>query len=209
MSSCLSSSLPSIQRTTSLQLMSASRPSASQPSLAPPFHRHVSTPVHPPPLLHSASTVAAAPGSAADWRVQVTVEDRIAQRRQLSASYQRHCPDYQALLNTAVAVEEELVFAASEGRLEYFKSGLDWEGRLRVKKRQLHDGAPRGADLDGAHPPQHSDAMDGATVTTTDDAEDADEQRSVEENRGRASRDEEVGERHAPPLAAMRKKQRK
>jgi len=37
-------------------------------------------------------------------------------------------------------MEEELIFANSLSRLDYFKTGIEWENRLRVKKQQLSNG---------------------------------------------------------------------
>ena len=47
------------------------------------------------------------------------------------------------LLELVQAVEEELLFAGSGSRLDYFKAAIDYEARLRIKKQQL--GLPHAA----------------------------------------------------------------
>ena len=53
------------------------------------------------------------------------------------------------LLELVQAVEEELLFAGSGSRLDYFKAAIDFEARLRIKKQQLGL-APAAAATDGA-----------------------------------------------------------
>jgi len=72
-----------------------------------------------------------------DWRTQVTVEDRLNQRARIKSAYSRHTTSYTQLLSLVTCMEEELLFSAAVSRLDYFKSGLDWENRLRLKKQQL------------------------------------------------------------------------
>ena len=108
----------------------------------PPLARQLTT-SRPPPLLQ----VPSIPGSASDWRSNVTIEDRLSQRQKIHDAYARHCSNYSQLLDCVVAVEEELVFAAAVGRLEYFRSGIDWEGKLRMKRGQL--GLNRGGEDEG------------------------------------------------------------
>ena len=120
---------PSIPRANSL----TSGPSSSQPSNSAPLLARQLTTSRPPPLLQ----VPSIPGPNSDWRSNVTIEERLSQRTAIHEAYTRHCPSYAALLETVVAVEEELVFAAAAGRLDYLRSGIDWEGRLRMKKSQL------------------------------------------------------------------------
>jgi len=35
------------------------------------------------------------------------------------------------------ALDEELLFAHSQSRLEYFKTAIDWENRVQVKRKQM------------------------------------------------------------------------
>ena len=54
------------------------------------------------------------------------------------------------LLELVQAVEEELLFAGSGSRLDYFKAAIDYEARLRIKKLQLGLSTPGVADGTGA-----------------------------------------------------------
>lgn len=104
------------------------------PSGAPvPFTRQVSR----LPAGGAGSTL----GLSSEWRAGVSVEERIGIRRKLREAYFRHCPSYEALLETVTAVDEELLFACSQSRLDYFKSGIDWDGKIQIKRQQLKGSA--------------------------------------------------------------------
>lgn len=165
---------PSFSRTNS----QTSGPSSSQPGH--PLVRQLTT-SRPPPLVPSQTLPASF-----DWRSNVTIEERLAQRHKIQDAYARHCPSYQQLLDTVVAVEEELIFAAAVGRLEYFKSGIDWESRLRLKKGQLgligaedakqpeeqqadEDTTPKRSRPDGEEGKDAEEAVEGSEGKVNDD----------------------------------------
>eukprot|EP00743_Colponemidia_sp_Colp-15_P001803 GILK01001968.1.p1 GENE.GILK01001968.1~~GILK01001968.1.p1 ORF type:complete len:207 (+),score=23.10 GILK01001968.1:124-744(+) len=72
-----------------------------------------------------------------DWRTFLTIEERTATRLKIKDAYSKTCSSYEDLLDTVVAIEEELLHILSQGRLEYLKAGLEWEGRVQMKRRQL------------------------------------------------------------------------
>lgn len=76
-------------------------------------------------------------GAGGDWRANVAVEERITIRRKLREAYFKHCPTYEQLLEVVTAVDEELLFSCSANRLDYFKSSIDWDGRIALKRQQL------------------------------------------------------------------------
>lgn len=82
----------------------------------------------------SGASSAAAP---ADWRAFVTIEDRTSQRKTIKDAYKKQCPTYDELLEAVCAIDEELLFASSNSRTDYFRSGIDWTSRLQVKRRQM------------------------------------------------------------------------
>ena len=143
-------SSPSFSRANSL----TSGPSSSQ-STAPIFARqltNITANSRPPPLV-STTSISAMGGP--DWRTAVSIEDRLAQRTKIHDAYAKVCGEsYEQLLNVVVAVEEELVFASAVGRMEYFRSGIDWEGRLRTKKGQL--GLDKAAPITHTAPHRHA-----------------------------------------------------
>jgi hypothetical protein len=51
--------------------------------------------------------------------------------------YTKRAPTYEELLVTCSAIEEELLFAAAPSRLDYFKSGVQFEKRIKEKLVQL------------------------------------------------------------------------
>jgi hypothetical protein len=74
---------------------------------------------------------------AGEWRASVAVEERINIRRKLREAYFKHCPTYEQLLDVVTAVDEELLFSCSANRIDYFKSSIDWDGRIALKRQQL------------------------------------------------------------------------
>lgn len=61
----------------------------------------------------------------------------MALRKKLREAYSKNCTDYESLLDTVTAIDEELLFACSPSRLDYFKSAIDFDSRLKVKRQQL------------------------------------------------------------------------
>ena len=106
-----------------------------------------------------------------DWRALVSVEERITIRRRLREAYLRHCTSYNDLLDTATAVDEELLFACSSNRIDFFKSSIDWDTRIQIKCQQLKN--PHAATGAGAaaasSPPPASNGM-GAKKRSMEDA---------------------------------------
>lgn len=107
-----------------------------------------------------------------DWRALVSVEERITIRRRLREAYLRHCTSYNDLLDTATAVDEELLFACSTNRIDFFKSSIDWDTRIQIKCQQLKNpltatGAASAAGAAAA--PPSANGM-GAKKRSMDDA---------------------------------------
>jgi len=75
-----------------------------------------------------------------DWSRQISVEERQYVRGKIKASYAKRSPTYEELLETCAAIEEEFVFMVAPSRLDYFKSGVQYEKRISEKIAQLKNG---------------------------------------------------------------------
>jgi hypothetical protein len=73
-----------------------------------------------------------------DWRVFLTLEDRMFIREKIKSAYKSKTATYEELLETCCAIEEEQLFAAAPAKLDYFKSGVQYEKRVSEKRRQLN-----------------------------------------------------------------------
>ncbi len=67
----------------------------------------------------------------------MTVEDRMSVRAQIKAAYLSNCKDFEDLLATVAAVEEELLHIGALSRLDYFKNGFEFDSRVKLKRKQL------------------------------------------------------------------------
>lgn len=110
----------------------------------------------PPPMSRHLSRMASfgLPGGGSlagpsDWRALVTVEERVSIRRRVRDAYARLCPTYEALLDTLTAVDEELLFACTQSRIDYFKAAIDWDARIQLKRQQLTQSAAAAAAANG------------------------------------------------------------
>ena len=83
-------------------------------------------------------------GGQSDWRTFMSIEERQSIRDKIRSAYTTHCSSFDELLDTVVAIEEEFVHISAPSRLDYFKTGLEYESRIAAKRIQL-DG-----ELDGA-----------------------------------------------------------
>ncbi|KAJ0407359.1 hypothetical protein P43SY_004787 [Pythium insidiosum] len=72
-----------------------------------------------------------------DWRMYLTIEERQAVRSKIRDAYSSRCTSYEDLLQVACAIEEELLHISAPSRLDYFKSGFEFENRVKLKKDQL------------------------------------------------------------------------
>ena len=72
-----------------------------------------------------------------DWRVFLTLEDRMFIREKIKSAYKSKTTTYEELLETCCAIEEEQLFASAPAKLDYFKSGVQYEKRVSEKRRQL------------------------------------------------------------------------
>lgn len=72
-----------------------------------------------------------------DWRMYLTIEERQAVRSKIRDAYTSRCSSYEDLLQVACAIEEELLHISAPSRLDYFKSGFEFENRVKLKKDQL------------------------------------------------------------------------
>jgi hypothetical protein len=75
--------------------------------------------------------------SQVDWRTFLTIEERQAVRKKIRAAYSSSCEKMSDLLHTSVAIEEELLHISAPSRLDYFKSGLEFQNRVKLKRTQL------------------------------------------------------------------------
>lgn len=98
-----------------------------------------------------------------DWHLFLTIEERQTVRNKIKEAYQQRCPNYEELLEvrksiwkvahawgpchlfsvllvgvqTCVAIEEELLYMFVPSRLDYFKSGMQYDKRVQEKRKQL------------------------------------------------------------------------
>ncbi|GLE11274.1 hypothetical protein PINS_up023640 [Pythium insidiosum] len=73
-----------------------------------------------------------------DWRMYLTIEERQAVRSKIRDAYSSRCTSYEDLLQV-----EELLHISAPSRLDYFKSGFEFENRVKLKKDQLQGTARR------------------------------------------------------------------
>ena len=68
------------------------------------------------------------------------MEERKFIRDKVKAAYKRKALSYDDLLDTCSAIEEELLFGIAPSRLDYFKSGVQFEKRVAEKLVQIRSG---------------------------------------------------------------------
>ena len=66
----------------------------------------------------------------------MTAEERQFITKKIRVAYQRKAPTYEELLDACCAIEEEFVFMVAPSRLDYFKSGVQYEKRIVGKLRR-------------------------------------------------------------------------
>jgi hypothetical protein len=71
----------------------------------------------------------------------LTIEERLAVRGRINEAYVTSCTTYEQLMETVMAIEEELMYLSAPSRLDYFKSGLQFDGRVMNKRKQLESAA--------------------------------------------------------------------
>lgn len=67
----------------------------------------------------------------------MTTEERQFITKKIKHAYQRKTPTYEELLDTCCAIEEEFIFMVAPSRLDYFKSGVQYEKRIVGKLTNL------------------------------------------------------------------------
>jgi hypothetical protein len=67
----------------------------------------------------------------------VAIEERTSIRQRIMEAYKRNCLTLEDMIMVASAIEEELLYASSSTRLDYFKSAINWDSRLQIKQKQL------------------------------------------------------------------------
>jgi len=58
-------------------------------------------------------------------------------RDKIRTAYRNACTSYDDLLTTVVAIEEELLHISAPSRLDYFKSGCQFDKRVHEKRKQF------------------------------------------------------------------------
>lgn len=69
-------------------------------------------------------------GGAPSWSTQLTQEERNFITEKIRTAYQRKTPSYDELLDICCAIEEEHVFSVAPSKLDYFKSGVQYEKKI-------------------------------------------------------------------------------
>ena len=78
---------------------------------------------------------------APEWRTVMSIEERLGVRAKIRAAYARHCDgSFEDLLETATALGEELLYQSAPGRLDYFRSGLEFDAAVGQKRAQMLQG---------------------------------------------------------------------
>jgi hypothetical protein len=72
-----------------------------------------------------------------DWRTVLSIEERLAVRHKIKTAYTNSCGTYEDLLDTVIAMEEELLHLSAASRLDYFGKGYKYENIVRAKRKQL------------------------------------------------------------------------
>lgn len=126
-----------------------------------------------PGLVRNGS-VASARGSIApreyEWRRFLTVEERQSVRQKIRAAYKSSCATYEDLLATATAIEEELLHISAPTRLDYFKSGCQFDTRVSEKRKQVAiDETPALRGAKRAKPEE--DRLSGCHVSVSQDGD--------------------------------------
>ncbi|OQR98470.1 hypothetical protein ACHHYP_08596 [Achlya hypogyna] len=128
----------------------------------PPMTSRMSTAPVNPPASSSTPSRSQLPASTAtppqDWRMYLTIEERQAVRSKIQDAYTSTCKTYEELLQAASAIEEELLHIAAPSRLDYFKSGFEFENRVKLKREQLQGQLAALEKKSYAAPPSKSDA---------------------------------------------------
>ena len=75
--------------------------------------------------------------SKTDWHLFISLEERLFIREKIKKSYRNRTSTFEELLDTCCAIEEELIYIAAPSRLDYFKSGVQFEKRVFEKRKQL------------------------------------------------------------------------
>ena len=84
-----------------------------------------------------------------DWTRLITIEERKGIRDRIKSAYQRKAPTYEELLDVCSAIEEEFLFTSVPSRLDYFKSGVQFEKRVVEKQSALRTSATTtGSEID-------------------------------------------------------------
>jgi len=76
-----------------------------------------------------------------EWRTVMSSEERLGVRAKIREAYARHCDgSFEDLLETATALGEELLYQSAPGRLDYFRSGLEFDAAVGQKRAQMLQG---------------------------------------------------------------------
>jgi hypothetical protein len=78
-----------------------------------------------------------------NWRAAVKPEERQAIRAKMKAAFQSSCGTFDQLVDTAAALEEELLHVSCVSRLDYFKNGLESDKRVALKRKAGQDSTDR------------------------------------------------------------------
>lgn len=93
------------------------------------------------------------------------MEDRLGVRAQIRSAYAGLTLSHEALLDLVSSIDEELLHMAAPTRLDYFKRGLEFGSRVRLKRGQL---APERKDHEpNPDKPPDADSEDAAAASDT------------------------------------------
>mmetsp|Transcript_34638 Transcript_34638/g.32996 ORF Transcript_34638/g.32996 Transcript_34638/m.32996 type:complete len:140 (-) Transcript_34638:241-660(-) len=97
--------------------------------------------------------------SAASWSNQLTKEERHFITEKIRTAYQRKTPSYDELLDICCAIEEEHVFSVAPSKLDYFKSGVQYEKRIVEKIQSRRRCQSSKSEVEVSQHPQADDSV--------------------------------------------------
>ena len=85
-----------------------------------------------------------------EWRASLTAEERAGMRKHIHEAFTKHAQSFDDVLELAIALQEEALYALSASRLDYIKDSVQFEKRLvatlNKKKEEEGEGGGGGGE---------------------------------------------------------------
>lgn len=102
------------------------------------------------------------------WRKFLTLEERTSIREKIAAAY-KQCESFDDLLETVAAMQEELVHISAPSRLDYFKTGCQFDRLVQNKRENM--GKVEGGDQKRTKYDDDRQSSGGVTVSQDCDSQ--------------------------------------